>query len=116
MIKNLKFIPFLFLPAITMGVDECEAAPVADGDINPGIQGRVFSMLTTCEVGTVEDIVMPVDSLVVSVLNVSSRDAPSDGGPAFDLLEPMSAWAQSTGRFLNVTCETEEILIFYMEE
>lgn len=116
MIKIIKFIPFLFLPAITMGVDECEAASVADGDINPGIQGRVFSMLTTCEVGTIEDIVMPVDSLVISVLNVSSVDAPSDGGPGFDLTKPMLQWAQSTDRYLNITCETDEVLIVYMEE
>ena len=77
---------------------------------------RVFSMLTTCEVGTVEDIVMPVDSLVIAVSNVTSVDAPSDGGPGFDLIKPMVGWAQSTNRFLNITCETDEVLIVYMEE
>ena len=105
-----------FIVALLVSAMSAGCVSKALGSDDPGMEGRVFSMLTTCEVGTVEDIVMPVDSLVVSVLNVSSRDAPSDGGPAFDLLEPMSAWAQSTGRFLNVTCETEEILIFYMEE
>ena len=86
------------------------------GSIEPGVDGRVYSMITTCEVGTVEDIVMPTDSLVIAVSNVTSVDAPSDGGPGFDLIKPMVGWAQSTGRFLNVTCETDEILIFYMKE
>jgi hypothetical protein len=73
-------------------------------------------MITTCEVGTIEDIVMPAGSLVIAVLNVSSVDAPSDGGPGFDLTKPMLQWAQSTDRYLNITCETDEVLIFYMEE
>lgn len=86
------------------------------GSDDPGVEGRVFSMLTTCEVGTIEDIVMPAGSLVISVLNVSSVDSPSDGGDGFDLNKPMLQWAQSTDRYLNITCETDEVLIFYMEE
>ena len=115
MIKIIKSVPFLFLATITMGVEECEAASV-DSGISHGVEGRVYSMITTCEVGTVEDIVMPVDSLVIAVSNVTSVDAPSDGGPGFDLIKPMVGWAQSTDRFLNITCETDEVMIVYMGE
>ena len=105
------FFVALLVSALTAG---CVSKALGSDD--PGVEGRVFSMLTTCEVGTIEDIVMPAGSLVISVLNVSSVDAPSDGGLGFDLTKPMLQWAQSTDRYLNITCETDEVLIFYMEE
>lgn len=89
----------------------CEAL----GSDELGTPGELLSMMKPCEVGTIEDIVMPSGSIVISVLNVTAVDEPSDGGDGFDLNKPMLQWAQSTGRFLNVTCETDEILIFYME-
>ena len=55
-------------------------------------------------------------AIVIAVLNVTSVDSPSDGGDGFDLNKPMLQWAQSTDRYLNITCETDEVLIFYMEE
>lgn len=105
------FIVALIMSALTAG---CVSKALGSDD--PGVEGRVFSMLTTCEVGTIEDIVMPDGAIVISVLNVTSVDAPSDGGPGFDLTKPMLQWAQSTDRYLNITCETDEVLIFYMEE
>jgi len=105
-----------FIVALLVSAMSAGCVSKALGSDDPGMEGRVFSMLTTCEVGTVEDIVMPVDSLVIAVSNVTSVDAPSDGGPGFDLIKPMVGWAQSTNRFLNITCETDEVMIFYMEE
>ena len=105
-----------FIVALLMSALSAGCVSKALGSDDPGVEGRVFSMLTTCEVGTIEDIVMPDGAIVIAVLNVTSVDSPSDGGDGFDLNKPMLQWAQSTGRFLNVTCETEEILIFYMEE
>ena len=105
-----------FIVALLVSAMSAGCVSKALGSDDPGMEGRVFSMLTTCEVGTVEDIVMPVDSLVIAVSNVTSVDAPSDGGPGFDLIKPMVGWAQSTNRFLNITCETDEVLIVYMEE
>ena len=88
---------------------------VALGSDDFGVENRVYSVIQSCEVGTIEDIVMPDGATVIAVLNVTSVDAPSDGGDGFDLNKPMLQWAQSTGRFLNVTCEEPEILIFYTE-
>ena len=105
-----------FIVALLVSAMSAGCVSKALGSDDPGMEGRVFSMLTTCEVGTVEDIVTPVDSLVIAVSNVTSVDAPSDGGPGFDLIKPMVGWAQSTNRFLNITCETDEVMIFYMEE
>ena len=105
-----------FIVALLVSAMSAGCVSKALGSDDPGMEGRVFSMLTTCEVGTVEDIVMPVDSLVIAVSNVTSVDAPSDGGPGFDLIKPMVGCAQSTNRFLNITCETDEVMIFYMEE
>lgn len=113
MIKILKSIPFLFIATITSGVSACETHPAYGGD---GSEISTHAVYAACEVGTIEDIVMPDGAIVIAVLNVTSVDSPSDGGDGFDLNKPMLQWAQSTGRFLNVTCETDEILIFYMEE
>lgn len=102
---------FLIAGAMAIFSIGCEAL----GSDDLGTPGELRSMMESCEVGTIEDIAMPNGSVVISVLNVTPVDEPSDGGDGFDLNKPMIQWAQSTGRFLNVTCETDEILIFYME-
>ena len=101
---------FLFFSAYSTLGGGCEAL----GSDAFGTAGELRSMIEPCEVGTIEDIVMPSGALVIAVLNVVAVDEPADGGDGFDLNKPMLQWAQSTGRFLNVTCEEPEIRIFYM--
>lgn len=86
----------------------------AKGSDDFGTLGELRSVIEPCEVGTIADIALPPGALVISVLSVQAVE-PSDGGEDFDLMKPALQWAQSTGRYLNVTCEEPEILIFYQQ-
>lgn len=114
MLKIITSVIYILAAGIIMGVSSCATTNALGGDAATG-SVQTYSMYSGCEVDTIEDIVMPSGAIVISVLNVTAVDEPSDGGDGFDLNKPMLQWAQSTGRFLNVTCEEPEILIFYME-
>ncbi len=101
----VRFLTLILAPLLGCVID-------AKGSDDRGTPGELRSMIEPCEVGTIADIAMPPGALVIAVLNVQAIK-PSDGGASFDLTKPALQWAQSTGRFLNVTCAEPEILIFY---